>query len=121
MTKIYFRSLLFRFPHGLVDNDQTSLSSSYNLFEILKQNLEKIRIHLDVKTLDEYYNLTQSYSPFLLQQQQYTQSTENLSINPGNDESSFTDLNLRGSKRSLHRLTQTFKIDYVNIIRMFFL
>ncbi|CAF4327481.1 unnamed protein product [Rotaria socialis] len=72
---------------------------------MLNGNLDKIRVDLGIKTLDEYYNVSQTYTHLLSlqQQQQDAYSTENLSIRPTNDESSFTDLSMRGPKRSLHR------------------
>jgi hypothetical protein len=70
---------------------------------------------LDVKTLDEYYNTFQSYSQLFTQnQRQFTQSTENVVVNPKNDDRTFTDLNLRLSKLNLRTKLPTFKIDYVD-------
>jgi hypothetical protein len=74
--------------------------------------LEKIRLRLDIKTLDECYNTSPSYSQ-LFSQRQFAQSTENLNKNPTKDDRAFTDLNLRISKRSFHTINPTFKIDYV--------
>jgi hypothetical protein len=65
-----------------------------------------------MKTLDEYYNTSQSYSQ-LFSQRQFAHSTENLSKNPTDDDRVFTDLNLRISKRSVNIILPTFKIDYV--------
>ncbi|CAF3307237.1 unnamed protein product [Rotaria socialis] len=114
------KSPLFRYPHGLLDNEQKNLQSTYNTFEMLNGNLDKIRVDLGIKTLDEYYNVSQTYTHLLSlqQQQQDAYSTENLSIRPTNDESSFTDLSMRGPKRSLHRVIQTFKIDYALVNRI---
>lgn len=82
--------------------------------EILSENFERICLRLDVKSLDEYYNTSHSYSQLFTQQQrQFANSTENLNVTPTNDDRAFTDLNLRISKRSLHRIIPTFKIDYV--------
>jgi hypothetical protein len=70
---------------------------------------------LDVKTLDEYYNTSQSYSQLFTQnQRQFTQSTEKAVVNPKTDDRSFTDLNLRLSKLNLRTKLPTFKIDYVD-------
>jgi len=70
---------------------------------------------LDVKTLDEYYNTSQSYSQLFTQnQRQFSQSTENVIANPKNDDRTFTDLNLRLSKLNLRTKLPTFKIDYVD-------
>ncbi len=70
---------------------------------------------MDVKTLDEYYNTFQSYSQLFTQnQRQFTQSTENVVVNPKNDDRTFTDLNLRLSKLNLRTKLPTFKIDYVD-------
>ncbi|CAF1018321.1 unnamed protein product [Rotaria magnacalcarata] len=114
------KSPLFRYPHGLLDNEQKDLQSTYNTFERLNENLDKIRLYLDVKTLYEYYNVSQACTHLLSQQQQqqYANSTENLSMRPTNDGSSFTDLNMRESKRSIHRVIQTFKIDYALVNRI---
>ncbi len=67
-----------------------------------------------MKTLDEYYNTSQSYSHLFTQQQrQFAHSTENLNTSSTSDNRGFTDLNLRISKRSFHTVISTFKIDYV--------
>ncbi|CAF1007164.1 unnamed protein product [Rotaria sordida] len=107
------KSPLFRFPHDQLDNEQTRSQYMFNICEILNENFEKIRLRLNVKALDEYYNIPKSYSQLYTQrqQQQFAQSTETLNIKSTNDDRAFTDLNLRGSKRSLHSIIQTFKID----------
>lgn len=67
-----------------------------------------------MKSLDEYYNTSHSYSQLYTQQQrQFAHSTENLNVIPTNDDRAFTDLNLRISKRSYQTTIPTFKIDYV--------
>ncbi|CAF4073615.1 unnamed protein product [Rotaria sp. Silwood2] len=107
------KSPLFRFPHDQLDYEQISSQCVYNIFEVLSENFEKIRLRLNIKTLDEYYNISQSYSQLSIQQQQhqFAQSTENLNTKSTNDDRAFTDINLRVSKRSLHTTVQTFKID----------
>ncbi|CAF0739021.1 unnamed protein product [Rotaria sp. Silwood1] len=97
---------------NLITNKQVCSQGVYNIVEILNENFEKIRLRLNIKTLDEYYNISQSYSQLFTQQQQFAQSTETLNIKSTNDDRAFTDLNLRVSKRSLHTTMQTFKIDY---------
>ncbi len=70
-----------------------------------------------MKTLDEYYNTSHSYSHLFTQQQrQFAYSTENLNAIPANDDRAFTDLNLRISKRNFHTVKSSFKIDYVVLI-----
>ncbi len=66
-----------------------------------------------MKSLDEYYNTSHSYSQLLTQQQRpFAHSTENLDVTSTDDDRAFTDLNLRISKRSF-QILPAFKIDYV--------
>ena len=67
-----------------------------------------------MKSLDEYYNTSPTYSSLFTQQQRtFAHSTENLNTSSASDERAFTDLNLRVSKRSYHAVMAPFKIDYV--------
>ncbi|CAF0996609.1 unnamed protein product [Adineta steineri] len=100
-------------------NKQVSWNYSDRIYEILNENFERIRLRLDVKTLDEYYNPSQVDSQLFAQnQRQFMQSTENLTIKTTNDNRTFTDLNLRMSKRSLQTTISTFKIDYTLVNRV---
>jgi hypothetical protein len=86
------------------------------IVELLSENFERICSHLDVKSLDEYYNTSSSYSHLFTQQRRtFANSTENLNTSSIGDDRGFTDLNLRISKRSYHAVISAFKIDYVSL------
>ena len=148
MINIFFiiRSLLFRFPHFPINDEQTSKKSIERtnilktfdrlidvqifidwkyitrIYECLNKNSETIRRALEVKRLDEFYNIQPLYPQMSSQQQQtrtITQSIENLHLDSTNDQTAFTDFNPLSSRRILDQVNTHFSINTVTFHRIY--